>query len=142
MVRDHHLLPSQTPSCEQYTGNNACCSDKESGRVQPLTPTNGMGLLLLRHFLFWLRSNRHLIIVEHQNATKIMRTLPCFNDGQTDSFLACCSYDEWCPARGVVVVVNVRGTRGDHLVLMSSLLASVFCSCSTRITIGAVSCCR
>jgi len=25
-------------------------------------------------------------------------------------------YDEWCPARGVVVVVNVRGTRGDHLV--------------------------
>jgi len=29
-------------------------------------------------------------------------------------------YDEWCPARGVVVVVNVRGTRGDHLVLMSS----------------------
>ena len=50
--------------------------------------------------------------------------------------------DEWCPARGVVVVVNVRGTRGDHLVLMSSLLASVFCSCSTRITIGAVSCCR
>ena len=35
--------------------------------------------------------------------------------------------DEWCPARGVVVVVNVRGTRGDHLVLMSSLLASVFC---------------
>ena len=53
-----------------------------------------------------------------------------------------CFYDEWCPARGVVVVVNVRGTRGDHLVLMSSLLASVFCSCSTRITIGAVSCCR
>ena len=30
-------------------------------------------------------------------------------------------YDEWCPARGVVVVVNVRGTRGDHLVLMSSV---------------------
>ena len=24
-------------------------------------------------------------------------------------------HDEWCPARGVVVVVNVRGTRGDHL---------------------------
>ena len=34
-------------------------------------------------------------------------------------------YDEWCPARGVVVVVSVRGTRGDHLL---SACFPLFCS--------------
>ena len=34
-------------------------------------------------------------------------------------------YDEWCPARGVVVVVNVRGTRGDHL--LSAAAFVLFC---------------
>ena len=33
--------------------------------------------------------------------------------------------DELCPARGVVVVVNVRGTRGDHL--LSAAAFVLFC---------------
>ena len=33
--------------------------------------------------------------------------------------------DEWCPARGVVVVVSVLGTRGDHLL---SACFPLFCS--------------
>ena len=34
------------------------------------------------------------------------------------------SNDELCPARGVVVVVNVRGTRGDHLLCVCGLLVA------------------
>ena len=34
------------------------------------------------------------------------------------------NYDELCPARGVVVVVNVCGTRGDHLLCVCGLLVA------------------
>ena len=37
---------------------------------------------------------------------------------------SCRPYDELCPARGVVVVVNVRGTRGDHLLCVCGLLVA------------------
>ena len=47
------------------------------------------------------------------------------------------AYDEWCPARGVVVMVNVRGTRGDHL-LSAAVCRLVLLECELRSYVAGV----